>query len=110
MSAIIHRFKVLAGNRPLLVAPTFYASYVRFRMARNYWDRYASLGDTPGIEPIDLLPYFHRLGTAAVLCFQEPFDMHFSSHGHLVLAGALEEELGRVGVLSGRRESKPEPP
>jgi hypothetical protein len=100
MSAIIQRFKELAGSRPVIVAPTFYASYVRFRMARNYWHRYSSLGATPGIHPVDLLPYFRRPSAGGVQCFQEPHDMHFSAHGHLVLADALEEELARLGLPS----------
>jgi carbamoyltransferase len=101
MAALIRRLKTLAGTRPLVVAPTFYASYVRFRMARNQWDRYSSLAETPGIHPIDLLPHFRRLGVAAQQCFQEPFDMHFSAYGHLVLADALEEELAALGLLRG---------
>jgi hypothetical protein len=99
LAAIIHRFKELAGNRSVVVAPTFYASYVRFSMARNYWDRYASLGTTPGIHVIDLLPHFRRLGKHAVKCFQEPHDMHFSAYGNLVLADAFHEELTRLGEL-----------
>jgi hypothetical protein len=99
MAAIIRRFKDLAGMRPLVVAPTFYASYVRFSMARNYWDRYASLTTAPGIHAIDLLPHFRRLGKEALKCFQEPHDMHFSAYGNLVLADAFREELTRLGVL-----------
>ncbi len=99
MAALIRRFKELAGNRPLVLAPTIYASYVRFRMARNYWDRYASLAAPPGIHVIDLLPYFRRLGADALRCFQLPHDMHLSAYGHLVVAEALQEELVRRGLL-----------
>jgi SAM-dependent methyltransferase len=99
MAALVHRFKELAGGRPLVLAPTFYCNYVRFRMARNYWRRYASLQVTPGIEVIDLLPYFRRTGPDAVRCYQEPHDMHFSASGHLVLADALQEELTKRGLL-----------
>jgi hypothetical protein len=103
MAAIIHRFKDLAGCRPVVLAPTFYSSYMRFRMARNYWDRYASLASTPGIYVIDLLPHFRRLGVDSVRCFQEPYDMHFSAYGHLVVAEALQEELSRLGLLPTAR-------
>jgi hypothetical protein len=99
MAAIIHRFKELAGPRAVVVAPTIYSSYVRFRMARNYWDRYSSLAAMPGIYPIDLLPHFKRVGRDAVRCFQEPHDMHFSAYGNLVLADALQDELTRLKLL-----------
>lgn len=97
MAALIHRLKQLADGRPLIVAPTFYSSYVQFRMARHYWHRFTSLTDTPRLHTIDLLPYFLRAGQDAVRCFQDPFDMHFSAYGHLVLADAIEAELVRVG-------------
>jgi 2-polyprenyl-3-methyl-5-hydroxy-6-metoxy-1,4-benzoquinol methylase len=100
MLALIKRLKRLAGDRPLVVAPTFYANYVRFRMARNYWDRYASLATIPGVYPIDLLPHFLDGPKGdAERCFQEPFDMHFSAYGHLVLAGVLQAELARLRLL-----------
>jgi len=97
MAALIHRMKQLAGDRPLVVVPTFYSSYVEFRMARHYWHRFASLADPPGVQVIDLLPYFVRAGKDAVRCFQDPHDMHFSVYGHLVLADAIETELIRMG-------------
>ncbi len=99
MEAIIRRFKKSAGERPLVVAPTFYDSYVRYRMARNYWKRFASLGRVAGIEAIDLLPYFRKLGASASGCFQLPYDMHFSAFGHLVAAEALANELKWRGLL-----------
>lgn len=100
MAAIILRLKALAGDRPLVIAPTFYANYTRFRMARNYWARYSSLANNTDIYVVDLLPYFKRLGPDALSCFQEPYDMHFSIYGNLVLADALENELSRLGLLS----------
>ena len=101
MEALIRRLKRLAGDRPVIVAPVFYANYVRFRMARNYWDRYASLSRIGGVYPIDLLPYFRALPRdSGEACFQEPFDMHFSGLGHLVLAEALEHELDRLKLLT----------
>jgi len=99
MEAIIRRFKELTGDKPLVIAPTFYSNFVRFRMARNYWDRYRSLTSVPGIYAVDLLPYFKRLGHDAGRCFQEPYDMHFSIHGNLVLADAVQQELSRLGLL-----------
>ena len=101
MVAIIRRFKKLAGeDRPLVVAPTFYSNYVRFQMARNYWDRYASLLTTVGVYVIDLLPHFRPIGGNAERCFQEPYDMHFSAYGNFVLAEALQGELEARGLLS----------
>jgi carbamoyltransferase len=99
MAAIVERFKTLAGSRPVVVAPVFYSNYVRYRMALNYWDRFASLASTPGIHPVNVLPHFTRLGAEAVRCFQDPHDMHFSADGHLVLADAFEAELSRLGLL-----------
>lgn len=99
MAALIERLRELAGGRPVVLAPTFYASYVQFRMARNYWDRFSSLADSRQLAAIDLLPYFTRVGADAVRCFQDPFDMHFSAYGHLVLADALEAELRRLQLL-----------
>lgn len=99
MAAIVRRLKELAGSRPLVVAPTFYASYVRFNMAMNYLERYASLESIPGIYMVDLLPHFRAAGSGAVRCFQEPFDMHFSACGNIVLADALLHELGTRGFL-----------
>jgi hypothetical protein len=100
MAAIIAHLKQLAGPRPVVVAPVFYSNYVRYRMAANYWDRFASLGAIAGVHPIDLLPHFRRLGADAVRCFQDPHDMHFSVDGHLVLAEAVEAELSKRGLAS----------
>ena len=99
MAAIIGRLKTLAGSRPVVVAPVVYSNYVRYRMATNYLDRFAALAQTPGIHAVDLLPHFKRLGADAVRCFQDPHDMHFSVDGHLVLAEAIESELGKLGLL-----------
>jgi hypothetical protein len=100
MLALIRRFRELAGSRPLVVAPTFYANYVRFRMGRAYWQRFAALASEPGIYPVDLLPHFRRISVAdGVRCFQEPHDMHFSAYGHQVLAEAIELELNRMNLL-----------
>jgi carbamoyltransferase len=98
MEAILRRFKEAAGARPLVIVPIFYDSYVRFRMARNYWKRFRSL-EGPGTYVIDLLPHFQRLTSQAVRCFQGPYDCHFSPYGHLVVADALQEELNRRGLL-----------
>ncbi len=89
MEAILRRIKTLAGARPLVIAPVFYDSYVRFRMARNYWQRFSALSDPPRTHVIDLLPTFQEQKQDALKCFQFPFDCHFSTHGHLVLAQAL---------------------
>ncbi len=99
MEAIIHRFKELAGTRPLVVAPTVRSNYVRSDMALNYWDRYASLAEVSGIYPIHLLPHFKAVGAEASRCFQEPHDMHFSAYGNIVLADAIECELRQAGLL-----------
>lgn len=99
MRALILRLNILAGPRPVAVVPTFYANYVRFRMARNYWARFAALGDTPGLYPVDVLPDFQRGSTdEAVSCFQEPYDMHFSGLGHIVLADAVAAAFTRLGL------------
>ncbi len=100
MAALIRRFKELAGDKPLVIVPTFYSNYVRLRMARNYWLRFNSLTSTEGIYAIDLLPHFKRLGSEAARCFQEPFDMHFSAYGNLVIAEALRMELATLGFPS----------
>jgi hypothetical protein len=98
MEAILRRFKVAVGLRPLVIVPVFYESYVRFRMARNYWERFHSL-EGPGTYVIDLLPHFRRLGGEAVRCFQGPDDCHFSVYGHLVMADSLQDELTQKGLL-----------
>ncbi len=100
MEAIIRRFKASAGNRPLVIVPTFYDSYVRYRMSRAYWDRFHSLQRIPGLHVIDLLPHFKKLGAGAIRCFQVPHDMHFSTFGHLVVADTLKEELARLRLLT----------
>jgi hypothetical protein len=51
------------------------------------------------VQSVDVLPYFKRLSSDAVRCFQDPFDMHFSVDGHLVLAEAIDAELSRLGLL-----------
>lgn len=103
MEAIVRKFKVLAGDKPLVVIPTIYANYVRLRMARNYWFRYQSLANSvSGIHTIDLLPPMKQLGSGAVRCFQEPHDMHFSKYGHLVIADIVQSELTRMGLLPRR--------
>jgi carbamoyltransferase len=98
MEAILRRFKELAGERPLVIVPLFYVSYVRYGMSRAYWRRFSSLADS-GTYAIDVLPRFRRLGTDAVRCFQEPHDPHMSADGHLVLAEALESEMRRLELL-----------
>lgn len=97
MRALLKRLKERAGARPVVIAPTFYANYVRYRMARNYWQRFAALREIPGVHPVDLLPYFASASRDDVTaCFQEPHDMHFSAFGHLVLADALQAEFERL--------------
>ncbi|HEY6167022.1 MAG TPA: SGNH/GDSL hydrolase family protein [Verrucomicrobiae bacterium] len=98
MEAIFKRFRAAAAPRPLVIVPVFYDSYVRFRMALNYLDRFRSM-EGPGVHVIDLLPHFRRVGAEAVRCFQEPHDCHFSAYGHLVLADALMAELNTRNLL-----------
>jgi hypothetical protein len=98
MAAILRRFKRSAGDKPVVIVPLFYASYVRYRMARNYWERYRSL-EGSGVHVLDVLPYFQRLGREAERCFFEPYDCHFSPLGHVVLADALQTELTRLGII-----------
>ena len=105
MEAIIRRFKESAGEKPLVVVPVFYDSYVRFRMARNYWDRFASLNAAPGLFPIDLLPYFKRIGREGMRAFLGPYDCHFSAYGHIVVADALQSELTQLGLCPIRQET-----
>jgi hypothetical protein len=99
MEAIIRRFKKSAGEKPLVVLPVFYDSYVCLRMARNYWDRFTSLNAVSGLFAIDLLPYFMRIGPEAKRAYLGPHDCHFSAYGHLVLADALQSELIQLGLL-----------
>jgi hypothetical protein len=106
MEAIIRRFKQSAGDRPIVIVPTFYDNYVRYRMSRHYWRRYQGLGRIDGIYVIDLLPHLRKLGAEAVRCFQSPYDIHFSSYGHVVIAEALEVELNRLGLLSSAKASQ----
>ena len=101
MEAILRRFHERVAPRPFIIVPVFYDSYIRFRMARNYLDRFRSLA-SEGVIVIDLLPHFKRLGPEAVRCFQEPFDCHFSSYGHLVVADALQAELSQRGMLAAK--------
>jgi hypothetical protein len=100
MEAIIRRLKASAGRRPIIIVPTFYDSYVRYRMSRRYWDRFRALDQIAGIYVIDLLPHLQKLGVDAVRCFQVPYDVHFSNYGHLVVAEVLEGEFKRLGLLS----------
>jgi hypothetical protein len=102
MEAIIRRLKASAGQRPLVVVPTFYENYVRYRMSRAYWRRFASLGSIPGVQVIDLLPRMKKLGADAIRCFQAPYDVHFSAYGHLMIAEILATELSGLGLIDVR--------
>jgi hypothetical protein len=103
MAAIIRRFKDAAGDKPLLLVPTVYSNYIRYHMARNYWNRFSEMTSIPGIHAIDLLPYLTANGRDAGLrCYQDPFDMHFSKYGHLIIAGALEAQLKQLRLLPNR--------
>ena len=74
-------------------------SYLRYQMAKNYLDRFESLAENDsGISVIDLLPHFQSLHGGADRCFYEPYDCHFSPHGHLALADALEPPLRELGA------------
>ena len=99
MEAIIRRFKQSAGDRPVIVVPTFYDNYVRYRMSRRYLQRFLALEQISAVHVIDLLPHFRKLGVDALRCFQAPYDVHFSTHGHLMVADALEIELNRLGLV-----------
>jgi hypothetical protein len=101
MEAMFTRFAKQVAPRPFVIVPVFYDSYVRFRMARNYWERFYSLAG-PGVHVVDLLAHFRHLGRDAVRCFQAPFDCHFSSYGHLVIADWLIEELNARGLMANR--------
>ncbi len=100
MEAILSRFHARVAPRPFVIVPVFYDSYVRFRMARNYLERFRSL-ENADVHVIDLLPHFRRLGREASRCFQEPYDCHFSAYGHLVVSEALQRELTERGLLIG---------
>jgi SAM-dependent methyltransferase len=104
MEAIMRRFKQSAGGRPIIIVPTFYDNYVRYRMSRRYLERFQELEEIPGVHVIDLLPHFQKLGGEASRCFQVPHDMHFSAYGHLMVADALEVELNRLGFVSLAQE------
>jgi carbamoyltransferase len=104
MEAIIRRFKQSAGGRPIIIVPTFYDNYVRYRMSRRYLERFQELEEIPGVHVIDLLPHFQKLGVEGSRCFQVPHDMHFSAYGHLMVADALEVELNRLGFVSLAQE------
>ncbi len=103
-AAIVRRLHELASPRPLLVVPIFYASYVMYRKAKNYLDRFRELerarsASEGGLHVVDVQPHFAKQGEEAVRCFLEPHDSHFSAHGNLVLAEALQEELTKRGLL-----------
>ena len=100
MEAILLRLKRAAADKPLVIAPVFYDSYIRYRLARNYWDRFSSLAKTPGIHAIDLLPHFRGHKANVDRCFLVD-DVHFSVHGHLILAEALQQELQSLRLLPG---------
>lgn len=101
MSAIIRRFKELAGDRPLIIAPFVYDSYMRYRMATNYIQRFASLEKEEGAHLIDMLPYFSGLSSNAIdQCFL-PGDCHYSPFAHGILARAFMTELRRLAILDG---------
>ena len=102
MEAIIRRFKQSAGDRPVVIVPTFYDNYVRYRMARHYWQRFHALQATLGIHLIDLLPHFRKLGAEAMRCYQAPHDMHFSTYGHLVVADVLATELAKLQLFPSK--------
>ena len=102
MDAILKRFKTAAGARPLVIIPIFYDSYVRYRMARNYWTRFSELKKIPGVQVWDLLPHFRRLGPEASRGFLEPYDAHFSAYGHLVVTEFLEQKLKEAGLVPNR--------
>jgi hypothetical protein len=99
MEAILRRFQQSVAPRPFVIVPVFYDSYVRYRMARNYWNRFQSL-ESNGTHVVDLLPHFRRLGRTAIKCFQVPYDCHFSGYGHLVLADVLLDELRKRRLLA----------
>ncbi len=93
MTAILQRLKLAAGTRPLFIIPVFYDSYVKYRMALNYLDRFRSLESAGGIHVVDLLPHFQQHGRDAPRCFQIPHDCHWSAVGHLTVAEALAPTL-----------------
>ncbi len=107
MEAILKRFKTAAGTRPLVIVPIFYDSYVRYRMARNYWTRFSELEAIPGVHVWDLLPHFRQLGPEASRCFLEPYDAHFSAYGHLVVTEFLEQKLKEAGLVPANRAASP---
>lgn len=108
-AAIVRRLHDASAPRPLVVVPIFYASYVMYRMAKNYLDRFnelaANLSNPPGggLHVLDVQPHFARQGDEAVRCFLEPHDSHFSPHGNLVLAEALQAELTQRGLIGKER-------
>jgi hypothetical protein len=109
MAAIIRRFQKVAGHRPLVIVPVFYAAYLYQNMARNYLNRFKELaGQLSRVHVLDLMPSFQVLGPAeGRKCFFDPHDAHFSPQGHLVLADALEHELARLGILSKTESAEP---
>lgn len=100
MAAILEQFIAKASGKPFLLVPVFYVSYVRQKMARNYWVRFQSVADRhPQVRLVDLLPAFKTLGSAADTAFFEPEDCHWSPVGHVLVANVLSKELGLLGLL-----------
>lgn len=100
MEAILNRFGEVAQPRPFFIVPAFYVSYVTFRMARNYLQRFSEFAARrPNVRIIDLLPSFRALGDQAVRAFFEPEDCHYSPLGHLTVADALASALALAEPL-----------
>ncbi|MEM7145837.1 MAG: SGNH/GDSL hydrolase family protein [Verrucomicrobiota bacterium] len=99
MSAILTRFADATNGKPLVIVPVFYNSYVSYRMATNYLDRFQSLDDGTQVRVIDMLPDFKKLGEDSRYCFQVPHDCHFSVQGHLTISQILENHLSELALL-----------
>ncbi len=100
MRAIILRLHERVQPRPLLIAPVFYVSYLRQRMARNYWQRFSELQtECPRLRLIDLLPKLASMGQEAERAFFEPHDCHYSPVGHLLLADVVQIEIKQLGLI-----------
>ena len=99
MRAILARMIEVAGPRRVVVAPLPLYHHIEGMATPVYLQRFRELArEHPGIELIDLLPYFQALPYRERRRCRYRHDPHYTPLAHRVVASALTAELSRRGI------------
>jgi glycosyltransferase involved in cell wall biosynthesis len=94
MKAILQRFIMQAGGKPVLIVPLPMYNHYLEESPPTYWRRFMELEDRPAnVFAVDLLPAFVRVPRAEREALRFGDDPHYTARAHALVANTLEAAL-----------------